>query len=273
MNDSRYEIYSKRTNGLPFVLNENLTRTRTNVSRTANWHENLEIQLCKSGEGSVLIDGERHPFRPGDVAVIDSNALHHTGSNASVTYSCIIIDVDFCSGAGIEPSAIKFVPIVRDERVASLFCRVASLAASNEPFRLAKINIALTELLVALAERYASSAFPAPPSDRRDVVKAALLFIRENYSRRFTIADVAKAVSFDKFALCREFKRLTGQTIVQNANALRCVKAADFLARGNTVTETAALCGFENLSYFTKTFKLYVGALPVSLRKRTPLTE
>lgn len=266
MHDSRYEIYTKYTNGLPFVLNENLTRSPTELSRVTNWHENLEIQLCNEGEGEVFIDGERHRFQPNELAVVNSNALHHTGSNTSVTYSCLIIDTDFCRSVGIEPSLVKFKPLLRDDYASNLFKKIAALAKSDAPYRLAKLNISLIELLVCLAERHGSTT-ETEQNGRRDVVKAAILFIRENYSIRFTIADVAKAVSFDKFALCREFKRLTGQTIIQNANAFRCVKAVELLGQGLTVTETAELCGFDNLSYFTKTFKLYVGALPINLRR------
>ena len=45
------------------------------------------------------------------------------------------------------------------------------------------------------------------------------------------------------------------------------MKAIDYLSDGFTVTETASLCGFENLSFFTKVFKRYTGNNPSYYKK------
>ena len=91
--------------------------------------------------------------------------------------------------------------------------------------------------------------------------------IRENYNKKITLDEISKAVLCDKYALCREFKRLTGQTIIENLNNYRCIKAMGFLNEGYTVAKTAELCGFDNLSFFTKTFKKHIGKLPSEYKK------
>ena len=55
---TRHEEYQSFTNGLPFVLNVNLERSRYNFSKENNWHDNLEIQICTEGSGAVLLDGK-----------------------------------------------------------------------------------------------------------------------------------------------------------------------------------------------------------------------
>ena len=87
--------------------------------------------------------------------------------------------------------------------------------------------------------------------------------------RKITLDDISKAVLFDKFALCREFKKTTGQTIVENLNNYRCIKAIEYLSAEYTVAQTAAFCGFDNLSFFTKTFKRFIGKLPSDYKKQT----
>ena len=50
---TRHDDY--RYNNLPFVLNTDLKRTYFNRSAESNWHEDLEIQLCTQGNGTVLL--------------------------------------------------------------------------------------------------------------------------------------------------------------------------------------------------------------------------
>ena len=69
------------------------------------------------------------------------------------------------------------------------------------------------------------------------------------------------------FALCKEFKKYTGTTIVEYINQYRITKAIDYLGDGLNVSETASLCGFENLSFFTKIFKRYTANNPSYYKK------
>ena len=77
---------------------------------------------------------------------------------------------------------------------------------------------------------------------------------------------MARAMGMSKFYLCREFKRATGQTVIEYVNSYRIQKAAQLISGGYTVSEAARACGFENMSFFTKTFKKYLGCLPSSYR-------
>lgn len=58
-------------------------------------------------------------------------------------------------------------------------------------------------------------------------------------------------------------------------NMTRCTHARDLLLSGGTcVAECALRCGFQHLSYFTKTYKRYMGELPsqTACAKRLPLS-
>ena len=124
-------------------------------------------------------------------------------------------------------------------------------------------------MLIELAEQHIThKTAPSEDFKRYETVKNVISYIRENYRRKITIDDISKAVLYDKYALCREFKRLTGQTIVENLNNYRCIKAIDYLSEGYSVADTASLCGFDNLSFFAKTFKRYIGKLPREYKKQ-----
>ena len=80
--------------------------------------------------------------------------------------------------------------------------------------------------------------------------------------KKITLDILSEYVHIDKYALCHDFKKATSQTVVQYINNYRCQKAISFLEKGYSVTEVSIMCGFENPSFFSKTFKKYIGVLP-----------
>ena len=93
---TRYEEYLTFKDNLPFKFYSDITITPTTYSKEANWHENIEIQVCLEGEGYVLLDGDKISFSKGDVVVVNSNAIHYTYTANELTYTCIIVDTAFC---------------------------------------------------------------------------------------------------------------------------------------------------------------------------------
>ncbi len=79
--------------------------------------------------------------------------------------------------------------------------------------------------------------------------RQAVLYIRTNFDRKLLLEKIAAAVSIDKYTLSREFREVTGMTVVQYINSYRCKRAVEYIEDGNTVSEAARLCGFQNMSF------------------------
>ena len=269
----RHEEYHHFTDGLPFLLHININRNNVNYSKESNWHENLEIQLCEEGQGYVLLNAERYEIEKNDIVVANSDVIHYTGAETEMTYSCLIISTEFCRNIGLVPQSVLFEPVIKSEILKNLFIELKKLYVdSSAPYRTAKMNKLVIELLIELAEHY-GTATPVCEIDtaKSKIIKLVILYTRQNYNRKITLDEIAGAALYDKYALCREFKKYTGQTITEYLNYYRCVKAKELLEEGYSVTETADLCGFGNLSYFGKTFKRHIGYPPskdAKLRKQ-----
>ena len=262
----RYEEYSGISQGVPFTLNEGIQRTALLRSESQNWHENIEIQFCKEGEGFVLIDGRCHAFSKGDIILIDSGAIHYTFSDTSLVYSCIIVGTDFCKQMGIDHLRLSFTPRLQNEKLSGLLEELCDIYNKEDELRPARLNHLLLTLLIELVSGYSSRKDRVGIQQKElTTVKKVLLYIRENYMARITLDSIAKYVLTDKYTLCKIFKQCTGQTIFENINSYRCMKAAEYISRGKSVCEAANLCGFENNSFFTKTFKKHMGVLPSKL--------
>ena len=259
----RYEEYSQAVGQVPFVLNDHITRTPILFSEKQNWHENIEIQFCLEGSGTVLIDGKQFDFHKNDIAVIDSNSIHYTCSDSFIDYSCLIVGTDFCEQMGIDYHNLSFTPILQSEKLSDLFVKICDIYQTDAPLRIAQLHYLLLEMLIEIVANY-STVRNCSTADKKElrVVKSVLIYIRENYNHKITLDRIAKHSLTDKYTLCKVFKRITGQTVFENINAYRCMKASEYIAEGKSVSEAAGLCGFESNSFFTKVFKRYMGKLP-----------
>jgi two-component system response regulator YesN len=99
-------------------------------------------------------------------------------------------------------------------------------------------------------------------------VKKAIGFIRSESQREISLDEICELVGLSKFYFAREFKRITGHTIVHYINLTRCESAKVMLCESDTsIAQVASLCGFSDQSYFTRVFKLTTGMSPTEYRK------
>ena len=267
---TRYEGYDRTRDELPLVLGYELERSAIIYSKEKNWHEELELQLCEDGCGEVLLNGERISFEKNEIVAINPNVIHYTGTKERLIYTCIIIKNDFLELLGINANDFVFESRINDSALLELIGRLKEIYKNHsDPLRVAKIYEILSEIIIKLIENHSAKKEEKTQtvnSKSFETVKAAIRFIRKNYGEQITLDLLAKQLCADKYALCREFKKFSGQTVIEYVNNYRCQKAADLITEGYTVAEAARECGFENLSFFTKTFKKNTGRLPSSYK-------
>ena len=100
-------------------------------------------------------------------------------------------------------------------------------------------------------------------SRKLDMVRSAISYIRQHFTEDITVDDICRHLGFSKYYFCREFRRITGRTVTDTINLLRCSHAKSLISSGRcNVSESAERSGFRNLSYFSKTYKRYNGILP-----------
>ncbi len=267
--ETRYEEYHSEGPLLPCIPFLHIHRRFDRPSQATNWHDNPEIQLCVEGEGFVLLDGERYPFRKGDIIVVNSNQVHFTGTDTALTYHCLILADPFCRMANLPYQQFHFETAFRDEEMEKAILEVVALEQHPEdPCQVTKLQIAVANLLICLRNRHTVATQQSTRNTpAAEGVRSAIRYLREHFGEQITLYDLSRAIYMEKCGLCKTFKKLTGQTVIEYLNNYRCEKAKEFLSTGKTVTETATLCGFHNLSYFTKTFKQATGKLPSAYKK------
>ena len=179
-------------------------------------------------------------------------------------FLCLIVDSSFFAANGMDARTLSFQPLIRDGEVLALFDAVAGAYAAFDAQRLcavADIRWSVLGLLRLLCVRHLAQ--PSQPADTGEAyVMAAISYIRSHFDSPISLDELARHVGLSKYHLSRRFRAYTGQTIIHTLNLTRCTRAQQLIREGHSVSAAAAACGFDNLSYFSRTYKKLMGRLP-----------
>lgn len=237
---------------------------RKNSLTHANWHSNIEVLCCIDGLGTVIYDNNSYEFTKGDIAVINSNCIHNVLSDDVVKYYCLIIGKDFFENNGVDIDSIEFCEKITDDALTQSFLRIAEAYANTSKFKIPLVRGRVLEFLFMLCSNYSHAAGEKAKNKSVNIfrIKEVIEYINENYTHPIDLDMLAERVSVSKYYLSREFKKYTGFTVFEVLNIVRCKAARNFIADKMTVSEAARSVGFDNMSYFSRTFKKYIGCLP-----------
>lgn len=261
-----FETHTLRAPTLPFRWHLDTVRAQS----VFNIHENIEFLFFLEGSARVLSDGVPARVRVGDIAPINSYAAHQVVADGESRHFCLIIDSSFCLSHSIDPVRLNFERVVRDEEAQALFAQVMDACSQPEQdYGHAVIQCRILQLLVHLCRHHASPRpRPVPAAGNAlAYVCAATQYIRENLASPLTAQSVAASAGVSKYHFLRQFKEVTGVTLSHYINSVRCERARQLLEQGDhKIKEVACLCGFSNMSYFSRTFQQYTGQLPSQVR-------
>lgn len=96
-----------------------------------------------------------------------------------------------------------------------------------------------------------------------DSIDKAVKFIKNNYSKRLTVSELAQIAGYSQSYFNSEFVRLVGKSPIRYLNEIRIERAKELLrTKLFSINEIAEDCGFENVYYFSNVFKKYTGISP-----------
>ena len=105
-------------------------------------------------------------------------------------------------------------------------------------------------------------------------IRPAINYIDANYNKPITLADVAKASHLSISRMAHIFKEQMGITIIDYLTSVRIERAKQLLlATDQNCTEICFEVGYNNQSYFTRTFKGLVGMTPRQFKARNQRKE
>jgi Response regulator containing CheY-like receiver domain and AraC-type DNA-binding domain len=123
--------------------------------------------------------------------------------------------------------------------------------------------------IAVLAKKIRERTSVLRANNAQRLLDQAVSFIQQNYSDPdLTIDDVCDSLGISASYLSQLFKKHKESTFVKFLTAVRMEKAMDRLvSSGDRIVEIAAACGYQDVYYFSHTFKKQVGMPPKKYRE------
>lgn len=281
-----HEDHSKYTEKFPFIYHYDVLAGNASfpddigrVSKSThvyfcncpvNWHSNVEFLCFRKGRAQLFCGNDSYVAEPGSLYVVNSNVLHRVTGDPFSEYHCLIVDKNFFTQNDIQVDTLLFRnDCPTDPAMIRLFDGISAAFEESGSLRQARIRAAVLDFLIYVSENYGSPSDVESNSDRSVAsVKTAIRYISEHLTERLSLSDIAAAAGMSKYYFASEFRRSVGYTCVEYINNRRCLHAKTLLLTGDySVSEVCFMCGFENLSYFSKTFCRYIGMSPSECKK------
>jgi AraC-like DNA-binding protein len=146
------------------------------------------------------------------------------------------------------------------------------LVAAEDPVdRKTIAPLVLDELMFRLLRTEAAAAVRAgmgPPQEVARIVEL-MQFIRENHTRKLTVALLAKKAAMSSSHFAHQFSRIAHMSPMKYVREVRLERAKTLLGeQGTRPSEVAQAVGFESAAHFTRQFKRRYGSAPSHYRGR-----
>ena len=242
-----------------------------------HWHVEFEIIRVLEGELSLTLDEQNLTISKDCAVLIPAGAVHAGTPQDGCIYECIVFDMNMLMNKS--DSCCKLIKKIINHEIElklnfSNFCDnihkiiwtlFNTISSKNLGYDLIVQGCLYQFIGEIFEQKYYQETPVHTPRDLKRIVqlKQALEFIESSYDTQISLQEISDSVNMSPKYFCRFFQEMTHRTPFDYLNYYRIERACyQLLTTNQTITEVAYSCGFNDLSYFIKTFKKYKGITP-----------
>lgn len=285
INEDGLEMIQHGTTRFPIAsYHDNLTTD----SVPWHWHEEFEVILVEEGEVIVSSGTKKYTVPKGDGVFTNAGVLH-ADQNAGTGFCRLHSLVFHPTLIGGNFDSIFWHdylhPLIKDTSMDGFYLSQnipwqkealdhienAWQKMKDEPAGYEfEIRESLSRLIFLLTTH--ALATKATPSAKflRDGerIKIMLQYIQQHFSEKIQISDIANSVMISESECLRCFHNTIHTTPIQYLKEFRITQAAQLLlTTDEQISEIGTQCGFQEMSYFSKTFRKFYGCTPGEYRE------
>ena len=249
-----------------------------------HWHDEFEIIYVKSGFLTVSISGENYIGKPGDAFVVSPGNLHFMGSQTgNVDYFTFLFPLKYISFRTddilddklLEPlnsGHLIISPEIEDtvkeqcEQLVEIY-GVKKEESQSKITAQIKTKIILLQFILELWKK--GFIVENDTGGKNTVEKEMVSYIQQNFTGKILLKEFGEQFHLSEKYISRYFKEHFHITISQYVTYLRLEHAKQLLQDTDIpVTEVAMQSGYQNVSYFIRSFKKTYGMSPLKYRNK-----
>ncbi|MBR4977641.1 MAG: helix-turn-helix domain-containing protein [Bacteroidales bacterium] len=240
--------------------------------------DSWELSYVITGKGNRTVGDTEEPFSEGDMVLIPPEIPHVWNFDPEVTdrggmieNMTIIIRKDFLEKVaealpGFATHIMKFQQIegaisLTGEKADEIISLLKSMRSGQKDEQ----EISVLKIIRRVADdeegriigRYAKPDLTAQRLSKISIYTVC------NFARNITLDEVASYSGMNRSAFCTFFRKHMGKTYFNYLNEMRIEEAARLLKGGRmSVSDICFACGFNDISYFSRTFRRLKGCPP-----------
>ena len=248
-----------------------------------HWHDEFEIIYVRSGFLTVSISGESYIGKTGDAFVVSPGNLHLMGSQTgTVDYYTFLFPLKYISFRTddmldeklLEPlnsGHLMICPRVND--TAKELCEqlIKIYEAKNDESESkittqVRTKIILLQFILEMWKK--GFVIENDTSGRNTVEKEMVSYIQQNFTGKISLREFGEQFHLSEKYISRYFKEHIHITLSQYVTYLRLEHAKQLLQDTDIpVTDVAMQSGYQNVSYFIRSFQKAYAVSPLKYRK------
>lgn len=248
-----------------------------------HWHDEFEIIYVRSGFLTVSISGESYIGKTGEAFVVSPGNLHLMGSQSgTVDYYTFLFPLKYISFRTddmldeklLEPlnsGHLMICPRVKD--TAKELCeQLIEIYEAKNDESVSKITTQVRTKIILLQfilEMWKKGfVIENDTSGRNTVEKEMVSYIQQNFTGKISLREFGEQFHLSEKYISRYFKEHFHITLSQYVTYLRLEHAKQLLQDTDIpVTDVAMQSGYQNVSYFIRSFQKAYAVSPLKYRK------
>ena len=229
------------------------------------------LSLTLSGQGVMEYDGKKIYCPEGSFYWIDCRKHQKYYTDPAVGHWKALwihfygVTAESYYNAYLAETLGNIMSPLKDSKLYDLFYSILKLANNYTSDVRCGIECSscLTQLLCSLITTVHPDSSPEPPKSIVLIRK----YMHENFTEPITLDELSKEFSISKYHLQRQVKKYLGQTPAEYIINLRLTRSKELLRTTDLpVSEVAYSSGFNNVSYYIKTFHRMESVTPQQYR-------